>query len=239
MRTLATAIPPTSLPSDTSIRIVGCGSHTLIPSYIEQTKCPYPIFADPSKKLYSLLGMARTLNLGTKDPDYIQHTLVSGMVKSIAQGLRRIASGDALQAGDIRQVGGEFLFEVAGGDARVTNSKSGNGAITRLEVAWCHRMKNTRDHAELPELRTVLGLDKAEGEERRRRSESSWRNSGLARSLSNKRQSLSWSRTRRRSRSAEQKLSHDPKQIDTVNEEAKYEDGPTPNGHKPAAGGEE
>jgi hypothetical protein len=178
--------------------------------------------------------MARTLNLGNKDPDYIHHTLVSGMVKSIAQGLRRIASGDALQAGDIRQVGGEFLFEVVGGDTRLTNPKSGNGAVTRLEVGWCHRMKNTRDHAELPELRKVLGLDRAEGEERRRRSEPSWRNSGLARSLSNKRQSLSWSRTRRRSRSAGRKLSHDPKQIDTVNEEARYEDGPMANGHKPA-----
>lgn len=26
-------------------------------------------------------------------------------------------------------------------------------------VTWCHRMRNTRDHAEVPEVREVLGLD--------------------------------------------------------------------------------
>jgi hypothetical protein len=84
-------------------------------------------------------------------------------------------------------------------------------------------MKNTRDHAELPELKKVLGLETMEGEERRRQSEPSWRNSGLARGLSNKRQSLSWSRTRRRSRSAGRKGSPDTNQIHKVTEEARTE----------------
>lgn len=222
LRTLATLIPPSSLPSDTWIRVVGCGSHTLIPSYLELTKCPYPIFADPSKKLYSTLGMVRTLSLGNRGPDYIQHTFVSGLVKSIAQGLKRIGSGDALQAGDMRQVGGEFLFEVTGGDTRLTDSNMGNGGLKKLEVGWCHRMKNTRDHAELPELRTVLGLEKVEGEERRRRrSVAGWRHSGLARSLSDKRQTLSWSSSRTRSRSAGRATSHELKQTETVHEEAR------------------
>ncbi|ERF68970.1 hypothetical protein EPUS_09024 [Endocarpon pusillum Z07020] len=233
LRTLAAAIPPSSLPQDTSIRIIGCGSHTLIPSYIEQTQCPYPIFADPSKRLYSLLGMARTLSLGNKDPDYIRHTLVSGVVKSIAQGLKRIGSGDVLQAGDLKQVGGEFLFEVTGGGTSLTNSKTGNGALQQAEVTWCHRMKNTRDHAELPVLKQVLDLGNAKGDDRRRRSEASWRTSGLARSLSSKRQSLSWSQTRRRSRSTGRKSSHDPKHIHMVNEEARSGDGQTACGHKP------
>ena len=172
-----------------------------------------------------MLGMVKTLSLGNKDPAYIQQTIVAGMVKSIAQGLKRIGSGDVLQAGDMRQVGCEFLFEVAGEGTRLSESKSGNKALQRLQVTWCHRMKNTRDHAELPELKNVLGLDPAEGELRRRRSEQNWRNSGLARSLSNKRQSLSWSRTRRRSRSAGRKASAAPQKIVTVNEEARVEDG--------------
>lgn len=174
--------------------------------------------------------MARTLSLGNKDPEYIRHTIVAGMVKSIAQGLKRIGSGDILQAGDIKQVGGEFLFDVVGGGNRLAKSKSGNGGLKKVEVTWCHRMKNTRDHAELPDLNKVLGLDKAEGEEQRRRSEPSWRNSGLARSLSSTRQSLSWSRTRRRSRSAGQKAGRDP----TANEAVRTEDVPMANGHKPA-----
>jgi hypothetical protein len=176
-----------------------------------------------------MLGMARTLRLGKKDPDYIQHNLVAGMVKSIAQGLKRIGSGDAMQAGDMKQVGGEFLFEVNGGGNSLSNSKSGNGGLRKLEVSWCHRMKNTRDHAELSELQSILGLDKVEGEERRRRSEPSWRNSGIARSLSNRRQSLSWTRTRRRSRSAERKASQERK-IGTVKEDVKADDWGVTNG---------
>ena len=177
--------------------------------------------------------MARTLSLGNKGPDYIRHTLVSGMVKSIAQGLKRIGSGDMLQAGDLKQVGGEFLFEVTGGGTLLTNSKSGNGALQQAEVTWCHRMKNTRDHAELPVLKQVLGLGDAKGDDQRRRSEASWRTSGLARSLSSKRRSLSWSQTRRRSRSTGRKASHDLKHIHTVNEESRSGDGQRAYGHKP------
>ncbi len=64
---------------------------------------------------------------------------------SIGQGLKQIGSGLALKGGDQKQVGGEFLFE--GG-----------------EVRWCHRMRNTRDHVEVPELREVLGLGLDGGE---------------------------------------------------------------------------
>lgn len=112
--------------------------------------------------------MARTWSLGNKGPDYIQHTIVSGVVKSIAQGLKRIGSGDVLQAGDYKQVGGEFLFEVTGGGTRLGDCKRGNRALKRLRVRWCHRMQNTRDHAELPELKSVLGLLETVDEEERR-----------------------------------------------------------------------
>lgn len=55
--------------------------------------------------------------------------------------LRTVSAGrDALKGGDFKQIGGEFLFE------------SG-------EVKWCHRMENTRDHAELEVLREVLGVE--------------------------------------------------------------------------------
>lgn len=107
--------------------------------YVEATSCPFPIYADPTKRLYSLLGMARTLSLGSTDPAYIHQTILSGMVKSIVQGLGRMGKGDVFKAGDMRQVGGEFVFE--------------NGKVT-----WCHRMRNTRDHAEAPKMKRVLGL---------------------------------------------------------------------------------
>lgn len=153
--------------------------------------------------------MSRTLSLGNTDPDYIQHTLVTGALKSIVQGLRRIRSGDALKAGDMKQVGGEFLFEVIGGVA-TENGKAATkkGNTGKVQVTWCHRMRNTRDHAEIPAIRKVLGLDDENGRPRpppQRR----W-TMGLARAVSQRRQSwvenrnrrrTSWSRSRGRSRS--------------------------------------
>ena len=141
LRNLAPVLPPAdllSLPTPTFITIVGCGRPDLIPMYTEATACPFPIYADPSRKLYDMLGMSRTLNLGQK-PDYIKQSMLAGMGKSILQGLKmgRKAAG----GGDVRQVGGEMLFE--------------NG-----RVVWCHRMKNTRDHAEVDELKKVLGTDR-------------------------------------------------------------------------------
>lgn len=69
-------------------------------------------------------------------------------------------------------MGGEFLFEpveistpiYSPGDEvkQLGVDISGGleaGAGEEKRVTWCHRMRNTRDHAEIPELREVLGLD--------------------------------------------------------------------------------
>ncbi|KAI9753057.1 MAG: hypothetical protein M4579_005356 [Chaenotheca gracillima] len=146
LRTLTRAVTPDSLlslPVPTFITIIGCGRPELIPMYIEATGCPFPIYADPSRKLYDSLGMTRTLTLGPK-PEYMRISLLTAMVTSVVQGLRQ--GTGATKAGDVKQVGGEFLFE--------------DGVVT-----WCHRMRNTRDHAEVPKLRLVMGLDGAEKEE--------------------------------------------------------------------------
>ena len=107
--------------------------------YLETTGCAYPVYADPSRKLFDILGMARTMSLGDKTPEYMQASLSRIVVRSIFQGLR--AGRSMLSGGDFWQVGGEFLFEAGGG------------------VSWCHRMRNTRDHAEIGETRKRLGLD--------------------------------------------------------------------------------
>jgi len=126
-----------SLETPTFITIIGCGRPELISMYTDTTECPFPIYADPTRKLYDTLGMTRTFELGSK-PDYIQKSIFYTTVASIMQGLK--SGQHALKGGDFKQIGGEFLFE--------------NG-----EVTWCHRMRNTRDHAEIPDLRKVIGLD--------------------------------------------------------------------------------
>lgn len=123
--------------------------------YTRETACPYPIYTDPSRRLYDILGMARTLSLGHRDPEYIRHSLLSGMMKSVVQGVKRLSEGDAFRGGDMRQIGGEFLYETGGYGNRNNDNINDNPEV---RVTWCHRMKNTRDHAEIPVLLRMLGL---------------------------------------------------------------------------------
>lgn len=59
--------------------------------------------------------------------------------------------------GDWSQVGGEFLF--------VKSGKEEGDEEWRCE--WAHRMRTTRDHAEIDELKQLLGMDIGEtGEEK-------------------------------------------------------------------------
>jgi hypothetical protein len=187
LRTLSASITPTSLlslPLPTFIAIIGCGDPSLIPMYASATSCPFPIYADPSKQLYNALGMVRTLNLGPR-PEYQRKGLAAHILQSIVQSIKQLPSGKTLKGGDYQQVGGEFLFEPIGdvftspictpsplpfsngsdSDKQLGAGGSLTTEISKLDVeeekriTWCHRMRNTRDHAEIPELREVLGLD--------------------------------------------------------------------------------
>ena len=118
--------------------------------------------------------MLRTLNLGSR-PEYQRRGTVKGMWESVRQGLLNLKGGKALQGLDWHQVGGEFLFEPVNMSTPIASpadevnrqlgAQTGNGKLgyagelEEKRITWCHRMKNTRDHAELPELREVLGLD--------------------------------------------------------------------------------
>ncbi len=100
---------PTTTPPP-SVVIIGPGSPSLLASYSSRTQCAFPVYADPSTQLYDILGMHRTLSMGAKSPEYIQHSLFSGAVKSAWQIVKRVGNGDAMDGGDWQVNGGEFLF---------------------------------------------------------------------------------------------------------------------------------
>ncbi|KAL6715429.1 hypothetical protein ACLMJK_006390 [Lecanora helva] len=185
LRTLASEIPSSDLASlspPTSIVVIGCGQPELIPMYYRQTDCPFPIYADPTRKLYDMLGMTKTLSLGPSAPDYMRRSVFSMAVSSFLQEMR--SGRKMLSGGDYRQVGGEFVF--SGG-----------------KVTFCKRMRNTRDHAEVPEVRKHLGLDRAANattdEEKpafaRKRWSTSGLGAGIGRRLSSRRRSWAPSRS--------------------------------------------
>lgn len=175
LRTLSSSVTPEgllALPIPTSITIIGCGRPELIPMYTEATGCQFPIYAEPTRKIYDFLGMTRTFDLGTK-PEYMQTNVLINSVQSIFQGLS--TGRKALKGGDFKQVGGEFLFE--------------NG-----ECTWVHRMKTTRGHAEVSEIRSLLGLDDRKPPMRKR-----WSHS-IKQGKQQNRRSMSWGKLRSKSK---------------------------------------
>ncbi|KAL1874810.1 hypothetical protein Daus18300_003351 [Diaporthe australafricana] len=205
LRSLSASITAESLlqlPIPTFIAVVGCGDPHLIDMYASETGCPFPIYADPTRKLYQELGMVKTLALGTR-PAYMNKSIFKSSLDSIVQGVKQIKNGLVLKAGDQRQIGGEFLFEPvdvkspevespshefdrklklddknepakseeervaeAAKRSRATSVVTDNDndeteephLVEEKKVTWCHRMRTTRDHAEIPELMEVLGL---------------------------------------------------------------------------------
>lgn len=220
LRSLSASITAESLlqlPIPTFIAVVGCGDPALIDMYATETACPFPIYADPTRKLYQELGMVKTLALGTR-PAYMNKSILKSSLDSIVQGVKQIKNGLVLKAGDQRQIGGEFLFEpvdIKGPEAKgpeaespshefdrklkLDDNKGHSGSnnnkeaaakteedrlaeadkrsratsvvtdndndeeeepslVEEKKVTWCHRMRTTRDHAEIPELMEVLGL---------------------------------------------------------------------------------
>jgi len=136
-----------SMPTSTSIVIIGCGEPDLIPHYQRLTGCPFPMFADPSRQLFKRLGMKTNLNLGLHRPEYMQDTStvawLGGQLIEVARNVRNpdgIRKRDVFRGGNFLQVGGEFLFEDG-------------------QVIFAHRMRNYRDHTAISVLRQLLGLD--------------------------------------------------------------------------------
>ncbi|KAL4986492.1 AhpC/TSA antioxidant enzyme-domain-containing protein [Aspergillus falconensis] len=135
------------LPSSTSIAIVGCGDPSLIDHYAAQTGCPYPMYCDPSRKLYDALGMITTWEVGPQ-PGYISKGVHRLAVEGIWQGLKHIWDGKILKAGSAEQQGGEFLFE---------GSEEGE-----KRISWCHRMQHSWGHTEIPALVDIIYGRKAD-----------------------------------------------------------------------------
>ena len=90
------------------------------------------------------------------------------MTASLIQSLKNIKGGKLFKGGDYYQVGGEFLFEPQNSNASTPiwpsesddeSKEDSTDEEPEKRITWCHRMRNTRDHAEIPELMEVLGLD--------------------------------------------------------------------------------
>lgn len=129
-----------TMPVPTSIIVIGCGSPALIPHYKAVTECPFPIFADPSRKLFKRLGMSWSLDIGSKRPEYMKEISPPAWLLEQIRQVSKTRGMKKFKGGNWLQIGGEFLFQ--------------NG-----QVIWCHRMKNYRGHAEIQVLKQLLEIE--------------------------------------------------------------------------------
>jgi len=93
---------PPIIPPDTpgkKLLIVGHGDPAVIKTYIEETGCVFPIYTEPTRKLYTLFGMERNFKLGEK-PEYIQQSAVSVTAASFVSALK----WGGRKGGDYQQV---------------------------------------------------------------------------------------------------------------------------------------
>ncbi|KAK2462460.1 hypothetical protein APHAL10511_005430 [Amanita phalloides] len=125
-------IPQSALDAaNVKLTVVGCGEWVAIETYSELSKFSGPIFADPSRKLYHVLGMAESLSrtpAGQERRSYLSNP-ISTAIKGAWKALQH-ASLIGKQ-GNISQNGGEFIF--------------GPGKT----CTFASRMQHSEDHVEV------------------------------------------------------------------------------------------
>ncbi|KJY01190.1 hypothetical protein TI39_contig301g00015 [Zymoseptoria brevis] len=123
----------------TTLTIIGCGEPVCIEDWRKRTGCPYKIYADPKRHLYSTLDMLAGFKaMPDEMPEYHSKSLF-GVIKTSTWNALTSGPKKMLSGGPAYQQGGDWLFQ--------------NG-----EVKWVHRMRNSADHAETSELKEVLGV---------------------------------------------------------------------------------
>lgn len=137
---VATANPDALREANVDLVVISDGSPKMIAAYRKIFKCPFPIFTDPTRDLYRALGMTiRTLDAGSANEagDYIIH----GPLGGLGMVLKNAVKMPLADAGDIKQLGGEFLL--------------GPGPVCH----YAHRMHTTKSHAPVRELLVRAGVD--------------------------------------------------------------------------------
>lgn len=82
----------------------------MIPGYVKETNCPYEIYADATRKIYTQLGLVTSLAASKKKPEYIGVSFLQSTLAGIKQGLK--AGLEGRKAGKISQ-NGEFLQKIS------------------------------------------------------------------------------------------------------------------------------
>ncbi|GFF25304.1 thioredoxin-like protein AAED1 [Aspergillus udagawae] len=123
--------------------IVGCGDPQRIVPYVSETEAAFPIYTDPTGKIYEKLQMKRTKACITAPPSYAQLSFFCALGKTFKQMFH--SGWQAFRGGPWGQNGGEWVFR--GG-----------------KCIFAHRMEHVSDHLTADQLLEVLSLDEPRNE---------------------------------------------------------------------------
>jgi len=124
--------------------VIGCGEYHMIPAYRADAAYPYEVYADPKKELYITLGMTkRTLAAtpkGEEKKNYVKDSYLTYAVRGAISGPLSHPT-QIFAAGDIAQLGGEFIFEPG------------------LDVTFVSRMQHTADHLDVIDIMSKASVE--------------------------------------------------------------------------------
>ncbi|OXG20365.1 hypothetical protein C366_01898 [Cryptococcus neoformans Tu401-1] len=125
--------------------IIGHGSWKVLKAYRRLFNCPFPIYVDGPKKLYSLMGMTKGApktapwgHFWKGRAEYHQRAVPGQLAHGISNALFKMP---VKPPGDLTQLGGEFIFSP--------------GSVCE----FAHRMTHASDHMEAPEVIRLAGCD--------------------------------------------------------------------------------
>jgi hypothetical protein len=132
---LLDTVPLSARPAQ--IIILGCGDHTLIGPYMEETSDDFPIYTDPTGRIYEKLQMKRQMGGFTEPPPYSNFSFPTGLAEACKQIWKRGWTG--LRGGNWNQEGGEWIFQ-------------------RGKLRYAHRMEGSHDHLTAERLLEILNV---------------------------------------------------------------------------------
>ncbi|KAJ5365792.1 hypothetical protein N7517_008678 [Penicillium concentricum] len=139
---LLDTVPASARPAQ--VILLGCGDHSLILPYMEETSDQFPIYTDPSGRIYEKLQMKRTMRGFTEPPPYSNYSLPTGLGECLKQIWKRGWAG--LRGGNWTQQGGEWIFQ-------------------RGKLRYAHRMEGARDHLTAERLLEILNVAHGKGDD--------------------------------------------------------------------------
>lgn len=105
---------------------------------MEETSDEFPIYSDPSGRIYEKLKMIRSTDGFTEPPPYSCESFSSALGKTFKQIWKRGWAG--LKGGSWDQQGGEWIFQ-------------------RGKLRYAHRMEGANDHLTAERLCEILSVD--------------------------------------------------------------------------------